>query len=65
MTFSSDVGGNKNSQSVLVTPVPSSPPESDLVQATPVLPDAAVDLFEFSSGQAEFEAHVEVEATAS
>ena len=36
-----------------------------LTSGGPVLPDAAVDLFEFSSGQAEFEAHVEVEATAS
>jgi len=34
-----------------------------LTSGGPVLPDAAVNLFEFSSGQAEFEAHVEVEAT--
>ncbi|HWT84533.1 MAG TPA: molybdopterin dinucleotide binding domain-containing protein, partial [Myxococcales bacterium] len=33
-----------------------------LTSGEPVLPDAAVDLFEFSSGQAEFDAHVEVEA---
>jgi anaerobic selenocysteine-containing dehydrogenase len=33
-----------------------------LTSGGPVLPDAAVNLFEFSSGQAEFEAHVEVEA---
>ena len=34
-----------------------------LTSGEPVLPDAAVDLFEFSSGQAEFDAHVEVEAS--
>jgi len=33
-----------------------------LTSGEPVLPDAAVDLFEFSSGQAEFEARVEVGA---
>ena len=33
-----------------------------LTSGEPVLPDTAVDLFEFSAGQAEFEAHVEVEA---
>jgi hypothetical protein len=32
-----------------------------LTSGGPVLPDAAVDLFDFAAGQAEFEASVEVE----
>ena len=34
-----------------------------LTSGAPVLPDQAVDLFEFSAGQASFDTNVEIEAT--
>jgi hypothetical protein len=37
---------------------------NSLTAAAPVLPDAAVDAFAFSAGQATFEARVEVAALA-
>jgi hypothetical protein len=35
---------------------------NDLTSGAPAIPDAAVDVFGFSGGQASFEARVEVEA---